>query len=49
VGKNQHKNKCDISLPHQYISVNVLLADVKTIGGLRIGLYGDQYINESYT
>ncbi len=38
-----------VPLPHQYISVNVLLGDVKTIGGLCIGLYGDQHINESYT
>ncbi len=37
-----------IPLPHQHISVRVLLENVGTISGLRIGLYGDQYVNDSY-
>jgi hypothetical protein len=38
-----------IPLPHHHISVRILLADINTIGGLRIGLYGDQHINENCT
>jgi hypothetical protein len=37
-----------IPLPHQHISVQVILDDIKTIGGLRIGLYGNEYINGSH-
>ncbi len=38
-----------IPLPHQHISGKILLDDIKTIGGLRIGLYADQLISEDYT
>ena len=32
-----------IPLPHQYLTVKVTLSDIKTIGGLRVGLSGDEY------
>jgi len=38
-----------ILLPHQHISVKILLDDIKTIGGLRIGLLGEERISEDYT
>jgi hypothetical protein len=38
-----------IPLPHQHISVRVLLADINTIGAVRVGLHGDQYATGRYT
>lgn len=32
-----------IPLPQQYLTVKVTLSDIKTIGGLRVGLSGDEY------
>ncbi|CAF4627539.1 unnamed protein product, partial [Rotaria magnacalcarata] len=32
----------------QHVSIQVIIADVKTIGALRIGLYGDKHENENY-
>ncbi|CAF4440478.1 unnamed protein product, partial [Rotaria magnacalcarata] len=29
-----------VQLPYQHVSIQVIIADVKTIGALRIGLYG---------
>ncbi|CAF2822836.1 unnamed protein product [Rotaria sp. Silwood2] len=37
-----------IPLPYQHISVQILIDDVKTIGGLRIGLYGHGNESEHY-
>jgi hypothetical protein len=38
-----------IPLPYQHISIQILLADIKTIGALRIGLSGDGHETESLT
>jgi hypothetical protein len=38
-----------VELPYQHISIQVFVADTKTIGGLRIGLSGPGYGNGSYT
>ena len=35
-------------LPFQYISVKINVADTKTIGALRVGLYGSGHKYESY-
>jgi hypothetical protein len=37
-----------IELPYQHISIKIILDDIKTIGGLRIGLYGNEYEIEHY-
>ncbi|CAF1585136.1 unnamed protein product [Rotaria magnacalcarata] len=37
-----------VQLPYQHVSIQVIIADVKTIGALRIGLYGDKHENENY-
>jgi hypothetical protein len=38
-----------IPLPHQDISVKVILDQVLTIGAVRIGLYADEYLDGDYT
>ncbi|CAF3426872.1 unnamed protein product [Rotaria sp. Silwood1] len=38
-----------IPLPYQHISVQVNIEDIKTIGALRIGLYGREVKNGSYS
>jgi len=38
-----------IPLPYQHISVQIYLADTQTIGALRIGLYGQEHQNGSYS
>ncbi|CAF4714773.1 unnamed protein product [Rotaria sp. Silwood2] len=37
-----------IPLPHQHISVEITLAQVQTIGALRIGVSGDKHEEDSY-